>query len=117
MFAVMKQAPDTDRTCTVLEYMAFESTKRLLPAYYEELSVGEGIGVRILDLIRKSVYLRWTALYSQTLFDPSGMTWDPCTKMLDEMLQTGNFNSVQKMYRDAAQKSIDDCFYRIKNIE
>lgn len=123
MFAVPKQATDMDRTGTVLEYLAYESMQRLLPAYYEQtiqtkcMADPEGRDEKMLDIIRDSVYYRWTSLYYQAMPDASGNSWDPCATMLKEMLAAGNFNSIQKKYKSAAEKSIDDLYNRILKMD
>lgn len=119
MFAVPKQAQDMNRTGTVLEYLAYESMQKLLPAYYDQtirtkcMSDPDGRDEKMLDIIRDSVYYRWTSLYYQAITGPSGEAWDPCDTMLNEMLAAGHINSVQKKYKDVAQKSISDLYEKI----
>lgn len=119
MFAVPKQAQDMDRTGTVLEYLAYESMQTLLPAYYDQtirtkcMSDPDGRDEKMLDIIRDSVYYRWTSLYYQAITGPKGESWDPCETMLTEMLAAGNIYSVQKKYKSAAEKSIRDFYDKI----
>lgn len=123
MFAVPKQAQDMDRTGTVLEFLAYESMQRLLPAYYDQtirtkcMSDPDGRDEKMLDIIRDSVYYRWTSLYYQAMLDASGRSWDPCETMLSEMLAAGNFNSVQKKYKAAAENSISDLYDKILSMD
>ena len=116
MFAVPIHAPDLRRTGIILEYLTYESSQRLSDAYYETtvrtqcLSGDDGINQKMLDIVKDSLYYHWTSLYRRTIVDSSGASWDPCTKMLDAMLSSGNFSSVQKEYGTEAQKSIDACY-------
>ena len=118
MFAVPKQA-DTDFVGTVMEFMAYRSEQLLLPAFYEQtiktknMSDEEGRDERMLDIIRDSVHYSWTQLYYQQIFDPNGASWDPCYTIRHEMLASGNFASVYKRYKSAAESSIEDIYDRI----
>ena len=119
MFSVPKQAPDLKRTGIILEFLAYQSKQTLLPAFYEEtiktkcMSDPEGRDEQMLNIIRDSVYYRWTSLYYQGILDSKGNGWDPCGTILSEMLAEGNFNSILKKYKYAAQKSIDDFYNKI----
>ena len=121
LFAVPKQLQNIEKTGAILEYFTYESMRIVLPAYFDQtlnsgcMSDPDSRDEKTLDIVRKSGYYRRTALYSAAIYDPTGMTWDPCTTMLDEMLRTGNFSAIQKAYRESAQRSIDDFWQRARS--
>lgn len=116
MFVVPRQAQDMEFVGTILEYMSYISKKTLLPAYYEQtiktkcMSDPEGRDEKMLDIVRHTAYYSTTSLFSQCIFKADGGTWNPPGEMLSQMLSAGNFKSIEKKYQAAAQKSIDD-FY------
>lgn len=107
----------------ILEYMSYESEQCLLPAYYEQtiktkqMSDLEGRDEVMLDTIRDSIHYSWTSLYYQSIKTAEGYGWDPISTMLSEMLAAGNFSSVNKKYQAAAQKSIDDIYELILDMD
>ena len=123
MFSIPKQATDMDKVGIVLEYLSYQSMKQLLPAYYEQtiktkcMSDPEGRDEKMLDIIRDSVYYGWTGLYYLGIPDGKGNTWDPIGTMYQEMMAAGNFRSVDKKYHAAAQKSIDDFYDLIADMD
>ena len=122
MFAVPQLTPDPNKTGAVLEYMAYDSSERLLPAFFdktlysEHMSDAERRDEKMLRIVRDTGYYRWTSLYRRAIYDPTGATWDPCSKMLDEMLSTGEFASVQKKYEESALHSINNCYRLFLNL-
>ena len=122
MFSIIKQA-DMEKVGIILEYMSYESEQCLLPAYYEQtiktkqMSDLEGRDEVMLDTIRDSIHYSWTSLYYQSIKNAEGYGWDPINTMLGEMLAAGNFSSVNKKYQAAAQKSIDDLYELILDMD
>ena len=120
MFSIPRQRSDADfeKIGVILEYMNYESTQTLLPAYYEQtiktkcMSDPEGRDEEMLDIIRDSVYYNWTGLYYLGIPKSDGGTWDPIGTIANEMLTSGNFKSIDKKYHNAAQVSLDK-FYDI----
>ncbi len=122
MFSIIKQA-DMEKVGIIMEYLSYESEQRLLPAYYEQtiktkqMSDLEGRDEGMLDIIRDSIHYNWTSLYYQSIKNSEGYGWDPCGTMLGEMLAAGNFSSVNKKYSAAAQKSLDDIYELILDMD
>lgn len=122
MFAVPVKAPDLRRTATILEYLAYESSQRLYDAYCGEtvradcMSDDSRNAEKTLEIVKNSSYYCWTSLYRRAIFDSNRASWDPCTKMLEAMLESGNFSSVQKEFGSEAQKSIDNCYELFKRL-
>lgn len=121
MFSIPKQAPDMEKVGAILEYLTYQSKKCLLPAYYEQtiktkcMSDPEGRDEKMLDIVRGSVYYSWTGLYYQGIPKQgtgNDKTWDPIGTMYHAMISAGNFQSVNNKYKAAVQKSLDD-FYDI----
>ena len=123
MFSIPKQAADLDMVGVIMEYMAYESEQRLLPAFYEQtiktkrMTDMEGRDEAMLDLIRDSVHYSWTSLYYLAMEDNQGEPWDPCGSMLSGMLSSGNFSSIAKMYSSAAQYQIDKLYDTILDLD
>jgi len=122
MFAIPKTS-DTEYVGTIMEYMAYESSNLLLPAFYEQtikiknMNDKEGRDETMLDIIRDSVHYSWTDLYYQEIFKDDGGTWDPCKTIRHEMLASGNFASVYRKYKNAAEVSIDTIHQRISEMD
>lgn len=123
MFAIMKQAND-EMIAIVLEYMNYESQNTLLPAFFEQtiktkrMSDPEGRDEVMLDIIRDSVHYDFGSLYGQNgILKPDGTAWNPIGTMLGDMMSAGNFSSVYNKYSSAAQKSLDDFYDKILEMD
>jgi ABC-type glycerol-3-phosphate transport system substrate-binding protein len=125
MFSIPKQRSDADfeKIGTILEYMNYQSMETLLPAYYEQtiktkcMSDPEGRDEEMLDIVRDNVYYSWTGLYYLGIPNPSGGTWDPIGTMYGEMIAAGNFKSVNRKYEAAAQRSLDEFYDLIADMD
>jgi len=112
MFSIPMQVEDPEMVGIILEYMAYESEKILLPAYYETTVKTKRMeDVRdydMLDIVRNNIGYSWTGIY---LF---------ATKvggMRSEMLTAGHFSSVWKRYQSVGQAEIDELIATLEGIE
>ena len=112
MFAVPVSVKDADMTGMILEYMAYESERLLLPAYYETTiktkRMQDTRDYTMLDIIRGSITYDWTGIYLYAGYKINAMR--------PAMLESGNFASVAKKYGPAAQKEIDDIISTLEGI-
>lgn len=117
MFALPIQTEDFDRTGIILEYMAYQSEKYLLPAFYETTIQYKRMNcaddLEMLDIIRGSIQYKWTSLYYLG-FESGNCTAD---SMLNEMLASGKWGSVFNRYKDHALSELEDLYERIDAIE
>lgn len=123
MFGIMKQADD-EFIAIILEYMNYESQRLLLPAFFEQtiktkrMSDPEGRDEKMLDIIRDSVHYDFGGLYGQNgILRADGEAWNPVGTMIGEMMAAGNFKSVYNKYASAAQKSLDDFYDKILQMD
>lgn len=113
MFSIMKQVEDLDMLAVILEYMAYESEQRLLPAFYEQtvktkrMKDLQGRDERMLDIIRGSIYHSALGYYGP---QSSG-------SIINDGLSSGNWGSVYKKYKDVAQKQLDDVYDFIAELD
>lgn len=121
MFCVPKQAADMDMVGIILEYMTYCSRQTLLPAYYEQTiktkNMDDDRDNVMLDIVRDSVHYSWTGLYYQALKNDKGDGWDPMGTILSDMLAGGQFASVYKRYSAAAEKSMNDLYDQILELD
>lgn len=120
MFAVIKQA-DMEKVGIIMEYMSYMSEKYLLPAFYEKTiktkKLWDDRDAKICDIIRDSIVYSWTGVYYLTILDQSGKYWDPVDTIFDDMFAGGNIGSIYKKYSSAAQKSIDDIYDKVLELD
>ena len=121
MFSIVRQSPNLDELGIILEYMAYESERLVLPAFFEQTiktkRMNDERDDRMLDIIRDSVHYCWTYVYERAIPDGEGGYWNPVATMLSDMLSSGNFGSVNKKYKDKAQKSLDDFYDFMLNLD
>ena len=112
MFSIPVSVKDADMTGMILEYMAYESERLLLPAYYETTiktkRMQDTRDYTMLDIVRGSVNYDWTGIYMFGSEKFGGMR--------SAMLESGNFASVAKKFGPVAQKEIDDVISTIEGI-
>jgi len=109
MFSMPVTLEDPDMTAIIMEYMAYESERLLLPAYYETtLKIKRMQDTRdyvMLDIIRDSIKYDWTVIYM----------WDSgLNEMRSQMLAAGNFTSVAKKWGPKCQAQIDETIEKIR---
>ncbi len=110
IFSIPVQINDEDRLAVILEYMAYESERNLLPAYYETTiktkRMQDNRDYEMLDIIRSTAHYDWTTLYK--LEGTAGL--------LDQMMTSGSFASVWRRNGAKAQSSLDELLDKIENI-
>ena len=111
MFSMPVQLEDPEMAALVFEYMAYESERLLLPAYYETtIKTKRMEDVRdyeMLDIVRDSIGYNWTGIY---------MMGSEFEQLRGRMLSSGNFASVAKRYGDKCQAEIDEMIDKISMI-
>lgn len=109
MFTVPIQVEDPDMLAIVMDYMAYESERILLPAYYETTIKTKRMqdlrDYEMLDIVREN------ACYG----DFGGLYWGLGCR--DKMLASGNFASVWKRYGKQAQESLNQVLETIESID
>ena len=103
LLSVPAEADDPEMTAILLEYMAYESERLLLPAYYNAI-LGEktdenGQKYEMAELIRNSATYEWVELY---MYDSDLLT------IREKFLASGSFASVVKRYQPKLQEELDD---------
>jgi len=112
MFSIPMQVEDPDMVGIILEYMAYESEKILLPAYYETTVKTKRMeDVRdydMLDIVRNNIDYNWFGIYM----------WDSdIATMRDQMIASGHFASVWKRYESKGQAELDEFIEKMTAIE
>ncbi|MBE6709148.1 MAG: hypothetical protein E7578_07910 [Ruminococcaceae bacterium] len=112
MFSIPIQVEDPDMAAIVFEYLAYESERLLLPAYYETTiktkRMEDQRDYTMLDIVRDSIGYNWVGLYM----------WDSeLSQLRGRMLSSGNFASVAKRYETKCQAEIDELVDTITSIE
>ncbi len=111
-FSMPIQLEDPEMAAIVFDYMAYESERLLLPAYYETtIKTKRMEDVRdydMLDIIRDSVSVDWTNLY---------LGGSDLGTMRGAMMTSGNFASVAKRYEAKCQSQVDEVLDIIANID
>ncbi len=111
MFSMPIQLEDPEMAATVFDYMAYESERLLLPAYYETTiktkRMEDPRDYDMLDIIRNSVSYDWIGIY---------MNGTSLGEMRDAMYSSGNFASVGKRYEAKCQSQIDETIDIIASI-
>lgn len=101
MMALPAQLRDADMTGTILEYMAYISEKRVLPAYYDDILAFHDETAEqnreMIDIVRNSVKYQWTSLYGLSRTN----------SISRKMLASGTFSTVYTKMYDAATAEID----------
>ena len=109
MFSMPLQLEDPDMAAVVFDYLAYESERLLLPAYYETTiktkRMQDTRDYEMLDIVRSSVQYDWSGLY------PTGVYG-----MRNSMLASGNFKSVAARMGDKCQKQVDDLIAQLEAI-
>jgi len=112
MFSIPMQVEDPDMVGIILEYMAYESEKILLPAYYETTVKTKRMeDVRdydMLDIVRSNIDYSWTGIY---LFDTE------ISEMRNQMFTSGHFASVWKRYQTKGQAELEEVIQTIAELE
>lgn len=108
LLSVPAEADDPEMTALLLEYMAYESERLLLPAYYNAI-LGEKTAeneqkYEMAELIRNSATYEWERVY---MYDSDLLT------IREKLLSAGSFSSVVKRYLPALQQDIDDTVAKI----
>ena len=112
MFSIPASVADPDMTAMVLDYMAYESERLLLPAYYETVIQNKRVqdtrDFAMLDIIRDSVRYDWADIYMWSSLNYSS---------LRSKIFTGSLvpSMIQK-YGEQAQQEMDDVIDTIKSI-
>lgn len=108
MFTIPIQVEDPEMLAIVMDYMAYESERILLPAYYETTiktkRMEDTRDYEMLDIVREN------ACYG----DFGGLYWGLGCR--DKMLASGNFASVWARYSKQAQASLDEVIETIESI-
>ena len=100
LFAMPREMPDREMAAVVYDYMAYESERLVLPAYYKEVvPSADAQQMKMLGIIRDTLSCNWTEVYL-----PDSKIHTLRTKFLSG----GSFASVVKRYGDVVQKEIDD---------
>ena len=111
MFSIPTSVKDPDMTGMVIEYMAYESERLLLPAYYETTiktkRMQDTRDYEMLDIVRSSVDYDWTGIYMYET-DLGGMR--------NAMLTSGHFASVGKKYGPKVQKQMDEVIATLESL-
>lgn len=111
MFSMPVQLADPEMAALVFEYMAYESERLLLPAYYETTiktkRMEDTRDYDMLDIVRNSIGYEWTGIY---------MMGTEFEQLRGRMLSSGNFASVAKRYGDKCQAEIDEMVDKISMI-
>jgi len=114
MFSLPVQLEDPEMVATVLDYMAYESERLLLPAYYETTiktkRMEDQRDYAMLDIVRNSVTNDPISLYINGVED-NGF------EFRNKMLAAGNFASVWARYGKKAQAGLDRLFEIIEDID
>ncbi len=108
MFSMPCQLEDPDMAAKVFDYLAYESERLLLPAYYETTiktkSMQDIRDYAMLDIIRNSVRYDWVELYM----------WDSdLAQIRGKMLASGNFASISKRYGAKCQAELEEVVGKI----
>ena len=108
LLSVPAEADDPEMTALVLEYMAYESERLLLPVFYENI-LGERTAeneqkYKMAELIRDSAKYEWVDVY---MHDSDILT------IREKFLASGSFSSVVKRYLPSLQQEIDDTVAKI----
>ena len=111
MFSMPIQLEDPEMAGLVFEYMAYESERLLLPAYYETTiktkRMEDTRDYDMLDIVRDSIGYHWTGVYM----------WDSeMNQLRGKMLSSGNFASVAKRYGAKCQAEVDEMVDKIAMI-
>ncbi|MBQ7826675.1 MAG: hypothetical protein IJ386_00235 [Clostridia bacterium] len=113
MFTIPVQVADPDMAATVMDYMAYESERILLPAYYETTiktkRMQDTRDYEMLDIVRSSVVYDPVSLYIGGIED-NGFDFRGA------MLSSGNFASVWARYSKKAQASLDTLITKLEEI-
>lgn len=101
-----------ERTGTILEYMAYKSNEKLLPAYYDTLLKGQRLNSpddsRMLDIIRGSVRF--------SLSDAVGI--ESVSKLMSDMFQTpAAAKSTYDRNSRKVQKALDDFYVKVSLLD
>lgn len=111
MFSMPIQLEDPEMTAIVFEYMAYESERLLLPAYYETTiktkRMEDTRDYDMLDIVRDNIGYSWTGIYMQGA---------ELNELRGKMLSSGNFASVEKRYGAKCQAELDDMIEQISSI-
>lgn len=114
MFTMPIQLEDPEMTAAILDYMAYESERILLPAYYDTtIKTKRMEDVRdydMLDIVRSSVKYDPVSLYIGGIED-NGFGFR------GQMLSSGNFASVWARYGKKAQASLDLLIQKLSEID
>ena len=109
MFTVPVQVEDPDMLAIVMDYMAYESEKILLPAYYETTiktkRMEDTRDYEMLDIIKEN------ASYG----DFGSIYWSVGCR--EKMFASGNFASVWARYGDQTQQSLNELLDTIESID
>lgn len=111
MFSMPIQLEDPEMAGMVFDYMAYESERLLLPAYYETTiktkRMEDTRDYDMLDIVRDSIGYNWRGVYM----------WDSeLNQIRGKMLTSGNFASVAKRYGAKCQAEIDEMIEKISSI-
>ena len=110
MFSMPLQLEDPEMAAIVFDYLAYESERLLLPAFYETTiktkRMEDTRDYEMLDIVRNSVQYDWTGLYPTGIYD-----------MRNSMLSSGNFKSVAARLTPKCQKQVDDLIMQLEEID
>lgn len=112
IFSIPLQVEDPEMVGMVFDYLAYESERLLLPAYYDTtIKTKRMEDVRdydMLDIVRDTVKFDWTGLYM----------WDSdLGGMRSSMLTSGNFKSVAARYEGKCQAQIDEVIEKLSSFD
>ena len=109
MFSMPLQLQDEEKAFVVFDYLAYESERLLLPAFYETTiktkRMEDTRDYEMLDIVRSSVRYDWANLYPTGIGD-----------MRNSMLSSGNFKSVSARLTPKCQKQLDDLIAQLEEI-
>ncbi|MBE6611035.1 MAG: extracellular solute-binding protein [Ruminococcaceae bacterium] len=111
MFAVPISAGDLEKVGAVMEYMAWYSNKKLLPAFYEVTLQGKRLrsehDVEMLELVKNTTFYELADIYN---FGTSGIIWAAFQK-------GGNLSSVYASKAPAVETKIDKLIEAFSELE